>query len=192
MEPQIIDYYNELPHGLHVIDKMNQELEDLQKKYEKLEKAYNELKDLQNLNIRIQFPSIEDRNEKHKQMMDKIKEECNLFIDECPNDLLYDYGFNCISRPLYGGVQPFGTYSDIIHCIESELKRISNNDKWSSLCSDEVVSGLSFFRGREMPHWNKLYNELTKDEIKDILFHHIEDRIYDLVYTNYYTDEDDY
>ena len=53
MEPQIIDYYNELPHSVNVIDKMNQELEDLQKKYEKLEKAYNELKDLQNLNIRI-------------------------------------------------------------------------------------------------------------------------------------------
>jgi len=43
-----------------------------------------------------------------------------------------------------------------------------------------------------MPHWNKLYNELTKDEIKYILFQHIHDRIYDLVYINYYTDEDDY
>lgn len=192
MEPHIIDYYNEMPHSINVIDKMNQELEDLQKKYEKLEKSYNELKDLHNLNIKIHFPSIQDRNKKHKQMMDKIKETCNSFIDGCPNDLLYDYGYDCISRPLQGGVQVHGTYSDIIHCIESELKRISNNDKWSSLCSDEVVSGLSFFRGREMPHWNKLYNELTKDEIKDILFHHIQDRIYDLVYTNYYTDEDDY
>ena len=184
MEPQIIDYYNELPHSVNVIDKMNQELEDLQKKYEKLEKAYNELKDLQNLNIRIQFPSIEDRNKKHKQMMDKIKETCNSFIDGCPNDLLYDYGFDCICR--------LKRHGDIMGCIESELKRISNNDKWSYLCSCEIVSGLSFFRGREMPHWNKLYNGLTKDEIKDILFHHIEDRIYDLVYTNYYTDEDDY
>ena len=83
MEPQVIDYYNELPHGLHVIDKMNKELEDQQKKYEKLEKSYNELKDLHNLNIRIQFSSIKDRNEKHKQMMDKIKETCNSFIDGC-------------------------------------------------------------------------------------------------------------
>jgi len=30
-EPNLIDYYNELPYGINVIDKMNQELEDLQK-----------------------------------------------------------------------------------------------------------------------------------------------------------------
>jgi len=30
-EPNLIDYYNELPYGINVIDKMNKELEDLQK-----------------------------------------------------------------------------------------------------------------------------------------------------------------
>lgn len=38
MEPQIIDYYNEIPNGINVIDKMNEELSELQKKYSDLEK----------------------------------------------------------------------------------------------------------------------------------------------------------
>ena len=185
MEPNIIDYYNEMPHIINVIDKMNKELEEQQKKYEKLEQSYNQLKDLYNLNISIHFLSIEDRNEKHKQMMDKIKETCNDFINGCPNDFLYDWGFDCIHH--------FKSYGNIMDCIESELKKISKNDKWSYQCSSEVISGLSFFRGREMPHWNKLYNELTKDELKDILFKHIEDKMYDLVYSNYtYPGDDDY
>ena len=37
MEPQMIDYYNGLPSGINVIDKMNEELDDLQKKYNALE-----------------------------------------------------------------------------------------------------------------------------------------------------------
>jgi len=40
MEPQIIDYYHEMPHGIHVIDKMNEELTDLQDKYQKLSEKY--------------------------------------------------------------------------------------------------------------------------------------------------------
>lgn len=30
METQIIDYYNELPHSVNVIDKMNEELSEIQ------------------------------------------------------------------------------------------------------------------------------------------------------------------
>ena len=44
MEPQLIDYYNEMPQMVHIIDAMNQELTDVQKKYEALEEKYNELK----------------------------------------------------------------------------------------------------------------------------------------------------
>ena len=44
MEPQIIDYYNEIPNGINVIDKMNEELSELQKKYSDLEKIHKEYK----------------------------------------------------------------------------------------------------------------------------------------------------
>tara|TARA_Y100000996_G_scaffold72128_1_gene48577 strand:+ start:78 stop:794 length:717 start_codon:yes stop_codon:yes gene_type:complete len=45
MEPQLIDYYNEMPSGINVIDKMNEELAVLQKKYDELEKKVKELND---------------------------------------------------------------------------------------------------------------------------------------------------
>jgi len=37
MEPQIVDYYNELPHSINVIDKMNEELYETQDKLFKAE-----------------------------------------------------------------------------------------------------------------------------------------------------------
>ena len=40
MEPQLIDYYNEMPSGINVINKMNEELDDLQKKYDELKSRY--------------------------------------------------------------------------------------------------------------------------------------------------------
>ena len=42
MEPQMIDYYNELPQVVNVIDKMNEELAELQIKYEELITLYVE------------------------------------------------------------------------------------------------------------------------------------------------------
>ena len=37
MESQIIDYYNEMPYGVNVIEKMNQELEVVQARIKELE-----------------------------------------------------------------------------------------------------------------------------------------------------------
>ena len=39
MEPQIIDYYNESPHGINVIDKLNEEYSELQSKYDEYIKS---------------------------------------------------------------------------------------------------------------------------------------------------------
>ena len=43
MEPQLIDYYNEEPHGVHVIDKLNEEYEKLSAEKDKLQKQYDSL-----------------------------------------------------------------------------------------------------------------------------------------------------
>tara|TARA_Y100000590_G_scaffold362423_1_gene419590 strand:+ start:174 stop:482 length:309 start_codon:yes stop_codon:yes gene_type:complete len=51
MEPQMIDYYNDMPSGINVIDKMNEELDDLQKKYDGLEKKHIK-------NVKILMPKI--------------------------------------------------------------------------------------------------------------------------------------
>jgi hypothetical protein len=44
MEPQIIDYYNEMPYSVNVIDKMNTEFSELQDKYNELYKKINKFK----------------------------------------------------------------------------------------------------------------------------------------------------
>jgi len=49
MDPQIIDYYNELPYSVNVIDKMNIELEKLQKKYNELNEIVNPSQGLESL-----------------------------------------------------------------------------------------------------------------------------------------------
>ena len=38
MEPQMVDYYNEMPHGVNVIEKMNEELAQLQEKFAQIQK----------------------------------------------------------------------------------------------------------------------------------------------------------
>ena len=43
MEPQLVDFYNEMPSGINVIEKMNDELSELQKNYADLTRKYKEL-----------------------------------------------------------------------------------------------------------------------------------------------------
>lgn len=43
MESQIVDFYNELPHGINVIDKMNEEFSQLQKENEIIKEKLNSL-----------------------------------------------------------------------------------------------------------------------------------------------------
>ena len=40
MEPQVVDYYNEMPAGVNVIDKMDEELAEIQDKYNELKRRY--------------------------------------------------------------------------------------------------------------------------------------------------------
>ena len=46
MEPQITDFYNEYPHGVNVIEKMNEECDFLLRELDKRDKEINGLIDL--------------------------------------------------------------------------------------------------------------------------------------------------
>ena len=48
----MIDYYNELPQMVHIIDNKNQELADIQKKFEELLKKYRELEKISKVNCK--------------------------------------------------------------------------------------------------------------------------------------------
>ena len=184
MEPQIIDYYNETPHGINVIDKMNEELDELQKKYLDLENKINLPEIIFNSII---FNSKEEMNEKTTLMLTNIHEICNQWVDEYyDKQFFYNWGFGAI----YHLIRP-----NVIGCIECELNKIIDNKHWSYNISHEIIGGLSgSFRGREMPHWNKIYNSLEKNDIKEILNNHIEDYIHNNlgVYSKILNEPDDY
>ena len=157
----MIDYYNEMPSGINVIDKMNEELDDLQKKYDELEKKYDRLK---NPNLKILFNSIEEFNQKQEEMYGAIQNTCD--FDDSQYRSMKDYG-----------ITP-GQWVDLTSTIQSELNKITNDKNFSYINAHEIMAPInSIFRGRESPHWIKIYNSLTKDELKDIFFDNIKNYI---------------
>lgn len=75
MEPQIIDHYNELPHSINVIDKMNEELSEAQKETKKLKE---ELEKYKMMNLYVPKINITLINKEqyidYMELFDEIKE----------------------------------------------------------------------------------------------------------------------
>ena len=69
MEPQMIDYYNEMPYGVNVIDKMNEELAEAQARIKQLElQLKKEKRKSAKMDAFIRPPCIE-------------KEECYYYLE---------------------------------------------------------------------------------------------------------------
>lgn len=79
MEPQIVDYYNELPHAVNVIDKMNEELSETQNENEKLKRELEEFHKLMN---RFNMPRIKVDTVKEYHLFESKLEEFQNFIEE--------------------------------------------------------------------------------------------------------------
>ena len=158
MEPQLIDYYNEMPSGINVIDKMNEELDDLQKKYNELEKK--------NPKLQILFNSIEEFNQKHEEMYKGIQNTCDFYFDDFEYRFMKDYG-----------ITPRQS-AHLTFAIDRELNKITNDEKFSHINAYKIMKPITrIFRGRETPHWIKIYGSLTKEELKDIFFDTIKNYI---------------
>ena len=85
MEPQIIDYYNEYPYGINVIDKMNEEFNDLQTINEDLIKTLKFYE-----NPQILFKSREEYDEIHKKMFSEIKKTLDNYFDDFEYGIMKD------------------------------------------------------------------------------------------------------
>ena len=74
MEPQIIDYYNDEPSNVYVIDKMNKELDEIQKnKANAVQERYNKeqvkyVKKMNQLEEQRKEKKLEIREERYKQL----------------------------------------------------------------------------------------------------------------------------
>ena len=75
----MIDYYNELPHSVNVIDKMNEELSETQNENEKLKRELEEFHKLMN---RFNMPRIKVDTVEEYQLFESKLEEFENFIEE--------------------------------------------------------------------------------------------------------------
>ena len=69
MEPQIIDYYNDMPSGVHIIDKLNDEFNELQKVNDELKKEVEKYKIVP---LRIKVNTFDDFIKKGKTIKEFI------------------------------------------------------------------------------------------------------------------------
>lgn len=163
MEPQIIDHYNAMPSGINVIDKMNDELYELQEKYEELlpfKKKYEKLK-MKNLKPSILFNSIEHFNKVHDNMFTEIQHVCNQWVNDVPKNCFYNWAYGAI----YNITQP-----DIIQCIFKELYKITNDNNFSWTTAYGSVTPITSLFRDDTPYWISIYNSLTKSELQDLLY----------------------
>ncbi len=86
MEPQLIDYYNEMPHSVNVIDGMNKELSELQEKYDELKNIHN---DYIKIHTEETFPYPKIRI----QSFDELKEYGNKIYNSVPHFTKIIYNF---------------------------------------------------------------------------------------------------
>lgn len=183
MEPQLIDYYNEMPSGINVIDKMNEELDDLQKKYDALEKKVKQLNDtIINYKDNIIFDFFFNHDldvEKQKELKNTVYSDydeiffcknCNEFVYEenepfiCSDSTKYELYTHC--KYVEGRVeQP--CCEDCFDDFEHELDNINLDRMFPNTFppeittnNDKIKSNIQFFRESIFLHVIK--NELKK------------------------------
>lgn len=170
MEPQIIDYYNETPHGINVIDKLNEEYDQLQSKYEYIKSIMNRY--IAPIHIAKTF----DEYKKYEKI---LNEEFPKKIREILNN--QEYGFLSILKiwklggSLYMRFKMGLTVWIYDHpegeCfkdkIVNELNNITKNKnrKW---CEDRIDLALEICLSKY-----ESINDENNEEIIDDLIHHI-------------------
>ena len=147
MEPQLIDYYNETPHGINVIDKMNEEFAELQKKYLDLEKKINKFK----------TPFIHaETKEEYKEYADII---CNQFKNKIKG-FLYDE-----ETGLLAVMNEFKTTPSywLKNCRRIIVDEIFTNSWWVNYqcgnkesCLEKIINELDLITKHKNKEWCEL------------------------------------
>lgn len=176
MEPHIIDYYNEQPYSVNVIEKMNDELEKLQNKYDKLNKIVNPSEHLESL------------------VMKSYQTDYDM-----ANLIFYLYGgkFKCISIKknawyFYDDEMEKWRLSDdgieLRYLLNTEVSHIykkrseeymSKYDEYQ--CSNDWFEGPDYYHGIE---FLKIYMKLKKPNFKKRIMKECKDLFYDKDFIN--------
>ena len=140
MEPQIVDFYKEMPSGVYVIDKMNEELDEIQKELDETQKENKKLKEENKLLNCFKKPQIEDDNITiFKQNIEQS------FITVCNGDEddLEPLSYKLMEDYLNHRNPEYKKYSVIKYLIE-ELDNLTNhqNPEW---CELKVLTTIEAF-----------------------------------------------
>ena len=179
LEPSIVDYYNELPQGVHVIEKLNKEYDELDNKYEDLKNKYDKLINEKN-KILKDYPHVY-----HKMVIDK-----NINLQEF--NRIERNNLRNIKRIIYDTLayNNFAMITDyLIDNLEDELPKyltyLTKNDSkfWQlhykiieDLCKFpfEIENNLDDNFNSPIQVALKLFNELDRNELTSILINEYE------------------
>jgi len=126
MEPQLVDYYNEMPHGVHVIEKLNEEFSILQQDKDELTKKYESLKE-DILDLMLYDIEKNDKLRMLKEHFNKLPD--NVYLCKKCNELDHD-AFN----DEYDISTEYNDNIDEIYWIYQRCRQVSN--KPYEICID--------------------------------------------------------
>ena len=145
MEPQIIDYYNDLPFGINVIEKMNEELSELQKEVNKQNSKLNKFK-----SPIIVVNSVEgylDLEDKINNFIIKIKNSCDIFfLREYPENY-YEHCCRNDHDPMCRGWRDWHYNKRFVDELINELNEITQgkNKEW---CEFRIILAIETCLGK--------------------------------------------
>ena len=172
MESQIIDYYNEIPHGFNVIDKLNEEYSELQSKYDTIKSM------AKRYITPIQIAKTFDEYKNFDKILDEFPEKIREILNNQGYGLIAIYNLDPYPGNVYHRIKH---NSWIYICSKyksldeesfkdkliNELDNITKNKnrKW---CEDRIDLALEICLSK----YDSI-NEENNEEIIDDLIHHI-------------------
>lgn len=146
MEPQVIDYYNEMPMGINVIEKMNEEFIELQKENNILKEK---LEEYDKLLKKFQMPRIKIDTVGEYQLFNTKLEEFEEFVaGESPKYSFIDFHNHYYNYGLSDDVMPGpGCIEDengIIYKLINKLDELTyhRNREW---CQCRILTSIEMF-----------------------------------------------
>ena len=165
MQPQLIDYYNDEPHAIHIIDKLNEEYEEVMTKIKQLEEENKILHQQQKILQKYKkpdMPSYEDLNtfkETTKQFIIVMYGGDEEDIDIGP-DLLDDYKH--IDNKVYNS-PAYGSYKkeSLIHKLIDRLDTLTNHQNYD-WCKIKVLTTCEAHGiNSDYPYWGSPQVEVS-------------------------------
>ena len=166
MNPQIIDYYNEIPHEVSVIDKMNEELDKVQKENDNLKKKLGEYDKIMK---KFQMPRIKVVSVGEYQLFETKLQDLQDFIKSESSicKLSWHYSNYGLSDDTMLGPGCIEDTEGFVYKLINKLDELTNhkNKEW---CEYRILTSIEMLL--------KIASEV-EETLSDIIFNSDEDQL---------------